>query len=49
MLVPEPARPMQRAVIGWDIGIICYLTLAFVMAATATAASAAGPAIPVPV
>ena len=36
LLMPEPADTTLRAVIGWDIGIICYLTLAFVMAATAT-------------
>ena len=36
LLTPEPAGAMLRTVIGWDIGIVCYLALAFVMAATAT-------------
>ena len=29
-------RPSLRAVIGWDIGILCYLTLILAMAARAT-------------
>jgi uncharacterized membrane protein len=36
LLVPEPVRPMLRAVIGWDIGVICYLVLIMSMAVAAT-------------
>ena len=36
LLVPAPLRPMLRAVIGWDIGIVAYLTLILTMAARAT-------------
>jgi uncharacterized membrane protein len=36
VLAPEPMRPMLRAVIGWDIGIVLYLVLLFSMAARAT-------------
>jgi uncharacterized membrane protein len=36
LLLPEPTRPMMRAVIGWDLGIVIYLGLLLVMAGRAT-------------
>jgi uncharacterized membrane protein len=36
LLFRGPVSPMVHAVIGWDIGILCYLALIFAMAARAT-------------
>lgn len=36
LLIPEPTRPMLRAAVGWDVGIVSYLGLLFAMAARAT-------------
>jgi uncharacterized membrane protein len=36
LLVPDPTRPMLRAVIGWDVGIVVYLVLMFIVAVRAT-------------
>jgi uncharacterized membrane protein len=34
--LPRSMKPSLRAVIAWDVGILCYLTLILVMAARAT-------------
>jgi uncharacterized membrane protein len=36
LLAPESIRPMSRAVIGWDVGIVAYLTLMLILAIRAT-------------
>jgi uncharacterized membrane protein len=36
LLLPEPAALTRRAVIGWDVGILCFLAMMFVLAARAT-------------
>jgi uncharacterized membrane protein len=39
LLLPGPIDPMQRAVIGWDIGIAVFLALILTMAVRATPGS----------
>jgi len=39
LVIPEAMPAMQRAVIGWDIGIAVFLALSLAMAARATPAS----------